>query len=120
MQIVGRGKPPRPNRIRDHVEAGSAIFSDDYYGYDGWIKNSSTKLSITPSSLARYIDEQAFRYNPRKMGDAERFSSVMKQIAGRRLSYAELTGKSDSQRGHANDQSEETGARQAQVRFGGV
>lgn len=53
-------------------------------------------ISVEPFHLARYIDEQAFGYNTRKMSDAERFSSIMKQFAGRRSTYAEPTGKSES------------------------
>jgi hypothetical protein len=45
--------------------------------------------------LFRYIDEQAFRFNNRNMTDAERFAIVMKQIVGRRLTYSELTGKTE-------------------------
>jgi hypothetical protein len=49
--------------------------------------------------LFRYLDEQAFRYNTRKdanddvLGDGERFSMAVSQIVGKRLMYAELTGK---------------------------
>jgi hypothetical protein len=45
--------------------------------------------------LFRYVDEQAFRFNTREMSDAERFSIVMKQIVGLRVTYKELTGKMD-------------------------
>ena len=46
--------------------------------------------------LQAYADEQAFRFNTRKLTDAERFVAVMKQIVGRRLTYNELTGKTES------------------------
>jgi hypothetical protein len=46
--------------------------------------------------LFRYIDEQAFRFNNRKMTDAERFVIGMKQIQGKRLTFDELTGKSEA------------------------
>jgi transposase-like protein len=53
-----------------------------------------TYISVEPFHLFRYLDEQAFRYNTRKdMNDAERFSLAVSQITGRRLTYAELTGK---------------------------
>jgi transposase-like protein len=53
-----------------------------------------TYVSVEPFHLFRYIDEQAFRYNNRKdMNDADRFSAVVSQVAGKRLTYAELTGK---------------------------
>lgn len=53
-----------------------------------------TYVSVEPFHLFRYIDEQAFRYNNRnEMNDADRFSAVVSQVAGKRLTYAELTGK---------------------------
>ena len=42
----------------------------------------------------RYLDEQCFRFNFRKeSNDAERFDIVLSQVANKRLTYAELTGK---------------------------
>jgi transposase-like protein len=60
-----------------------------------------TYVAVEPFHLSRYVDEQVFRYNhrkdgERKMTDAERFSAVMSQVLGRRLTYSDLTGKSDS------------------------
>jgi transposase-like protein len=53
-----------------------------------------TYVSVEPFHLFRYVDEQAFRYNNREdMNDADRFVVAMKQITGKRLTYAELTGK---------------------------
>jgi transposase-like protein len=55
-----------------------------------------TYISVEPYHLQAYADEQCFRYNNRKMTDAERFAIVMSQIVGRRLTYDELTGKTES------------------------
>ena len=52
-----------------------------------------TYVSVEPFHLFRYIDEQACRYNNRKMDDAARFDMAVRQIVGKRLTYAELTGK---------------------------
>ena len=52
-----------------------------------------TYISVEPFHLFRYIDEQACRFNNRKMDDAERFDVVVREISGKRLTYAELTGK---------------------------
>jgi transposase-like protein len=112
--------------IRERVEAGAAIFSDELLSYDGleadyrhavinhaveyvngnvhtntmenfWslLKRGlhGTYISVEPFHLFRYLDEQAFRYNNRKATDAERFAAVMKQVVGRRVTYKELTGK---------------------------
>jgi transposase-like protein len=53
-----------------------------------------TYVSVEPFHLFRYLDEQAFRYNNRKpMDDGYRFSYLVRKIVGKRLTYAELTGK---------------------------
>lgn len=62
-----------------------------------------TYVAVEPFHLFRYVDEQVFRYNNRKDGNqkvtpAERFARAMSQVAGRRLTYAELTGKDGSPR----------------------
>lgn len=52
-----------------------------------------TYISVEPFHLFRYLDEQSFRFNKRKLTDGDRFSLVAKQVIGRRLTYSELTGK---------------------------
>jgi transposase-like protein len=53
-----------------------------------------TYVSVEPYHLFRYVDEQAFRFNNRKELDyAGRFSLAVSQITGKRLTFAELTGK---------------------------
>jgi transposase-like protein len=55
---------------------------------------SGTYVSVEPFHLFRYLDEQTFRYNNRNaMNDADRFGMALSQIVGKRLTYAELTGK---------------------------
>ena len=54
---------------------------------------NGTYVSIEPFHLFPYLDEQSFRYNNRKnMGDQGRFELAMRNVAGKRLTYAELTG----------------------------
>src|SRR5258706_1422644 len=55
-----------------------------------------TYISVEPFHLFRYLDEQAFRFNKRKLTDGERFSIVASQVVGKRLTLAEVTGKTDS------------------------
>src|SRR5439155_1023338 len=61
-----------------------------------------TYIAVEPFHLFRYVDEQAFRFNNRKdalgrkLPDAMRFTEAMSRVAGHRLTYSELTGKSDS------------------------
>ncbi len=59
---------------------------------------SGTYVSVEPFHLFRYLDEQMFRYNYRgnrekKITDADRFNMMLSQIAGKRLTYKEVTGK---------------------------
>src|SRR6184192_718750 len=54
---------------------------------------AGTYVSVEPFHLFRYLDEQAYRYNNRKMTDAERFSIAVNGIIGKRLTFDELTGK---------------------------
>jgi len=54
---------------------------------------SGTYVSVEPFHLFRYLDEQSFRYNNRLgMNDRMRFETAMQNVAGKRLTYAELTG----------------------------
>ncbi len=57
-----------------------------------------TYVNVEPFHLFRYLDEQSFRYNHRgnrsnPINDGQRFNMVMSNIAGKRLTYSELTGK---------------------------
>jgi transposase-like protein len=55
---------------------------------------SGTYVSVEPFHLFRYLDEQMFRFNNRKdIDDAGRFDLVVSQLVGKRLTFAELTGK---------------------------
>ena len=57
---------------------------------------NGTYVSVEPYHLFRYVDEQAFRYNNRlPMDDGSRFSYLVRKITGKRLTYAELTGKTE-------------------------
>jgi transposase-like protein len=123
-----RRKHELQKQIREHVEAGAAIFTDELKSNNGlepeyqhavinhaveyvngnvhtnamenfWslLKRGlhGTYISVEPFHLFRYIDEQAFRFNNRKMTDAQRFDIGVREIVGKRLTYAELTGKVD-------------------------
>ena len=51
-----------------------------------------TYVSVEPFHLFRYLDEQTFRFNTRKGKDADRFIQTVRQLAGKRLTYDDLTG----------------------------
>ena len=53
-------------------------------------------MSVEPFHLQAYADEQAFRFNNRKMDDAERFDTAVRGIVGKRMTFDELTGKDPS------------------------
>jgi transposase-like protein len=60
-----------------------------------------TYIAVEPFHLFRYVDEQAFRFNNRAtkdnpLNDADRFTLAMSQIVGKRLTYQELTGKTEA------------------------
>ncbi len=58
-----------------------------------------TYVAVEPFHLSRYVDEQVFRFNTRKdasgnpMSDAERFELALSQVAHKKLTFAEVTGK---------------------------
>ena len=58
-----------------------------------------TYVAVEPFHLDRYLDEQVFRFNHRKdadgkkLKDSDRFAAALSQIAGKRLTFAEVTGK---------------------------
>jgi len=54
---------------------------------------NGTYVSVEPFHLFRYLDEQAYRYNNRKLTDGERFSMAVSQIVGKRLTWDQLIGK---------------------------
>ena len=113
------------SEVRQHVLAGSAIFTDALRSYSGldefqhdvvdhaveyvrgevhtnWLENfwslvkrglKGTYISAEPFHLFRYLDEQVFRYNNRKMKDGDRFAMVVREIVAKRLTWDQLTGK---------------------------
>jgi len=113
--------------VREHVEAGAALYTDALKSYIGlnsdyehnvidhaveyvhdrvhtntienfWslVKRGlhGTYVSVEPFHLFRYLDEQMFRFNNRKeLDDAGRFDLAVRQIVGKRITFAQLTGK---------------------------
>jgi len=60
-----------------------------------------TYVAVEPFHLDRYVDEQIFRFNNRAtkdnpLDDADRFLLALSQIAGKRLTFAGLTGKDEA------------------------
>ncbi|HLX35300.1 MAG TPA: IS1595 family transposase [Candidatus Limnocylindrales bacterium] len=60
-----------------------------------------TYISVEPFHLFRYLDERAFTFNERDRRDLGRFLLVLAQAVGRRVTWAELTGKAHQAKGAA-------------------
>ena len=61
-----------------------------------------TYVAVEPFHLERYLDEQIFRFNNRKtkdnpLTDSDRFVAALAQVANKRLTFKELTGKTGSE-----------------------
>ena len=90
------------HKVVDHAEAyvDGRVHTNGLENFWSLLKRgiSGTYVSVEPFHLFRYLDEQTFRYNNRNtrdnpMTDADRFKLALSQIAGKRLTFAELTGK---------------------------
>jgi transposase-like protein len=55
-----------------------------------------TYICPAPFHLFRYLDEQATRFNERKVDDSTRFVNSMQRVSNRRLTYKKLTGKEEN------------------------
>ena len=84
----------------DHAEtyARENVHTNGLENYWSLLKRAikGTYVSIEPFHLFRYLDEQAFRFNERKLSDAERFSLAIAGIVGKRLMYQDLIGPTSS------------------------
>jgi transposase-like protein len=129
--VEDRERRTLQGHIRNHVEPGAEVVTDELHSYWGLEKDyaheiinhaaqyvnghihtnglenfwslvkralNGTYVSVAPFHLFRYLDEQAFRWNwrstkNRKVTNVERFAIALSQIAGKRLTYAEVTGQ---------------------------
>ncbi|MGC2172205.1 MAG: IS1595 family transposase [Candidatus Sulfotelmatobacter sp.] len=87
----------------NHVEkyVNGRVYTNGLENFWSLLKRglNGTYVAVEPFHLHRYLDEQMFRYNNRKdengrkLTDAERFGLALSQIVGKRLTFAEVTGK---------------------------
>src|SRR5450432_1907638 len=124
--VPNRKKHALQAKVKKHVEAGAALYTDALLSYEGLASDyahqvvdhaveyvngrihtnglenfwsllkrgiAGTYVSVEPFHLFRYLDEQSFRYNNRKGNDSSRFNLAISQIVGKRLTFAQLTGK---------------------------
>lgn len=62
-----------------------------------------THISIEPFHLEAYLDSEAFRFNHRKVNDADRFFVAMPGVLGKRLTYKALIGATELEAREASD-----------------
>jgi transposase-like protein len=86
------------NHAMEYVWGQGRVHTNGMENFWSLLKRTlkGTYVSVDPFHLVRYIDEQCFRFNKRRMTDGERFVIVLAQTIGRRLTYDELTGKVDT------------------------
>jgi transposase-like protein len=84
------------HQVIDHAEAyvDGQIHTNGLENFWSLLKRAikGTYVSVEPFHLFRYLDEQTFRFNTRKMSDAQRFVNVGESIIGKRLIFDSLTG----------------------------
>jgi transposase-like protein len=85
------------HKVIDHGEAyvDGVVHTNGLENFWSLLKRAitGTYVSVEAFHLFRYLDEQAFRFNNREDSDRQRFATVAGSVFGKRLTYAELTGK---------------------------
>ncbi|MEA2561399.1 MAG: hypothetical protein QOH06_2903 [Acidobacteriota bacterium] len=83
--------------VIDHAEcyAKGKVHTNGLENFWSLLKRSikGTYVSVEPFHLFRYLDEQSFRFNTRKLSDGMRFLSAAVGIIGKRLTYKSLIGE---------------------------
>ncbi|MBZ5668055.1 MAG: IS1595 family transposase [Acidobacteriia bacterium] len=90
------------HKVIDHAEkyVDGKVHTNGLENFWSLLKRgiAGTYVSVEPFHLFRYLDEQMFRYNnratkERKVTDTDRFNMAVRKIFGKRVTFAELTGK---------------------------
>ncbi|HEX3377307.1 MAG TPA: IS1595 family transposase [Candidatus Acidoferrales bacterium] len=90
------------HKVIDHAVAyvDGQVHTNGLENYWSLLKRGlkGTYVSVETFHLFRYLDEQSFRFNNRATkenpkNDGDRFDLALSQIAGKRLTFAEVTGK---------------------------
>jgi transposase-like protein len=86
------------HQVVDHAEkyVDGQVHTNGLENFWSLVKRGlkGTYISVEPFHLFRYLDEQVYRYNKRKLAhDGERFELALSQVAGKRLTFKEVTGK---------------------------
>ena len=85
------------HRVIDHAECyvDGEVHTNSCENFWSLLKRAikGTYVSVEPFHLFRYLDEQVFRFNSRKVTDAVRFVQACSAVFGKRLTYSTLTGQ---------------------------
>jgi transposase-like protein len=102
MSYQGLREQDFAHQVIDHAEkyVDGQVHTNGLENFWSLVKRGlkGTYISTEPFHLFRYLDEQVFRYNNRgskenPVHDGDRFQLALSQIAGKRLTFAEVTGK---------------------------
>jgi len=98
MSYQGLREQGFEHQVIDHAEkyVDGQVHTNGLENFWSLLKRGlkGTYISVEEFHLFRYLDEQMFRYNFRKLPhDGARFEHVASHIFGKRLTYAEVTGK---------------------------
>ncbi len=98
MSYMGLREKGFAHQVVDHAEryVDGQVHTNGLENFWSLLKRGikGTYVSVEPFHLFRYLDEQVFRYNFRGLAhDGLRFEHVASSILGKRLTYAEVTGK---------------------------
>lgn len=79
------------NHTTEYVRG--AVHSNGIENFWSLLKRSikGTYVAVDPQHLQAYVGEQVFRFNERKGTDLSRFQTVLGSVAGKRLTWKDLT-----------------------------
>ncbi|NYF53392.1 IS1595 family transposase [Tunturiibacter gelidoferens] len=84
------------NHMVEHVKGN--VHTNGIENFWALLKRTlkGTYVAVEPYHLDAYVTEQVFRFNnSHGKTDAQRFNKVISQVTGKRLTYAEVTGKTE-------------------------
>jgi hypothetical protein len=103
LPVYGHVAPELNREFVNHLESyvQGRVHTNGMENFWSLLKRGlkGTYVSVDPAHLQAYVDEQVFRFNNRKdsegtpLTDSDRFDAAVRQIVGKRLTWAEVTGR---------------------------
>lgn len=102
LPVYGHAAPELEREFVNHLESyvNGRVHTNGLENFWSLLKRGlkGTYVSVDPAHLQRYVDEQVYRFNNRgdaenPLTDSDRFDLAVRQIVGKRLPWAEVTGK---------------------------